>query len=177
MHRKLLNSNLFECLFFFCFFFWTMAEENLWAPIQCWLIGLYIWLVSYFLFESYIFIYQLWMLHGFRFFCFTFCLQKIAWIREFLLKFTNFKMKINLISIIYKIFVWSVCLFGSYFGLWLSLGFWILQMQICTTSRFFPPNLHAPCTPRYRFYFFFMIEFNFIGLFNLSLLDFCTCLF
>ena len=42
---------------------------------------------------------------------------------------------------------------------------------------FFPPNLHAPCTPRYRFCFCFVIGFNFIGLFSLSLLDFCTCYF
>ena len=42
---------------------------------------------------------------------------------------------------------------------------------------FFPPNLHAPCTPRYRFCICFVIGFNFIGLFNLSLLDFCTCYF
>ena len=27
---------------------------------------------------------------------------------------------------------------------------------------FFPPNLHAPCFPRYRFYFVFMIGFNFL---------------
>ena len=46
-----------------------------------------------------------------------------------------------------------------------------------TTSHFFSPNLHAPCTPSFRFYFFFVIGFNFIGLFNLSLLDFCTCYF
>ena len=39
---------------------------------------------------------------------------------------------------------------------------------------FFSPNLHVPFTPRYIFYFFFMIGFNFIGLFNLSLQDFCT---
>ena len=145
------------------------------------LVNRIIYLVSFlfffFLKVFYLFIVQLWMSHGFRFCCFTFCLQKMARIREFLLKFTNFKMKINLISIIYKIFVWSICVFGSYFGLWLSLGFWLSQMQICTTSHFFSPNLHAPYTPRYRFYFFFMIEFNFIGLFNLSLLDFCTCLF
>ena len=41
------------------------------------------------------------------------------------------------------------------------------------TSHFFPPNLHAPCIPRYRFYFVFMIGFNFLGLFNLCFLDFC----
>ena len=40
-----------------------------------------------------------------------------------------------------------------------------------------PANVHAPCTPRYKFYIFFLIGFNFIGLFNLSLLDFCTCYF
>ena len=39
---------------------------------------------------------------------------------------------------------------------------------------FFSPNLHAPFTPSYRFDFFFVIGFNFIGLFNLSLLDFGT---
>ena len=145
-------------------------RENLWAPIQCWLIGLYFWLVSYFLFESFLllFIYQLWIsLHGFRFCCFSFCMQKIAWIRDFLLKFTNFKVKINLFSIIYKIFIWSVCVFGSYFGLWLSLGFWHSQMQICTAHFFLQICMYG--TPRYIFYFFFMIGFNFIGLFNLSL--------
>ena len=131
---------MLDCLFFFFFFLDSGWRENQWAPIQCWLIGLYIWLVSYFLFESlfiYLFINYECLVHGFSFFCFTFCLQKMAWIREFLMKFTNFKMKINLILIIYKIFVWSVCVFGSYFGLWLSLGFWLLQMQICTTSHFF----------------------------------------
>ena len=63
--------------------------------------------------------------------------------------------------------------------------FWTLVISWFLTSAnanmhnftFFSPNLHAPCTPRYRFYFFFMIGFNFIGLFNLSLLNFCTCLF
>ena len=66
MHRKLLNSNCsiaYSSSFFF-FFLDSGWRENQWAPIQCWLIGLYIWLVSYFLFESlfmYLFIYQLWM--------------------------------------------------------------------------------------------------------------------
>ena len=170
---------MFNCLFFFCFFLDSGWREP--VSSNSMLVNRIIYLVSFlfffFLKVFYLFIVQLWMSHGFRFCCFTFCLQKMARIREFLLKFTNFKMKINLISIIYKIFVWSICVFGSYFGLWLSLGFWLSQMQICTTSHFFSPNLHAPCTPRYRFYFFFMIEFNFIGLFNLSLLDFCTCLF
>ena len=41
----------------------------------------------------------------------------------------------------------------------------------------FSPNLHAPCTARYTFCFFFVIGFNFIRLFNLSLLDLCTCYF
>ena len=130
----------------------------------------------FFIWKFYLFIY-LSIVNGFRFCCFIFCMQKMAWIREFLLKFTNFKMKINLISIIYRIFIWPVYVFGRYFGLKLYLGFWLSQMQICTTSHFFSPNLHAPCIPMYRFYFFFVIEFNFKGLINLSLLDFCTCYF
>ena len=124
MHRKLLNSDC-SIAYSFCFFFSFLGtgwREYLWASIQCWSIGLYVWLVSYFLFESfYLFIYQLWMgldfvvsyyvcsiVNGFRFCCFVLCMQKMAWIREFLQKFTNFKMKINLISIIYKIFVYGL---------------------------------------------------------------------
>ena len=42
---------------------------------------------------------------------------------------------------------------------------------------FFPPNLHAPCIPWYRFYFVFLIGFNILGLFILCFLDFCTCNF
>ena len=41
----------------------------------------------------------------------------------------------------------------------------------------FPLNLHAPYNPRYGFYFFYLIGFYFIGFFNLSKLDFCTCYF
>ena len=103
---------LFFLLFFFSFFWDTGWRENLWAPIQCWSIGLYVWLISYFLFESFYFFIFLFincecLVHGFRF-CFMFCRQKMAWIREFLLKLKNFKMKINLISIIYKIFVYGL---------------------------------------------------------------------
>ena len=85
-------------------------RENLWAPIQCWSTGSYVWLVSYFLFESFIYLFINYecLPHGFGFCCFTFCMQKMAWIREFSLKFTNFKMQINLISIIYKIFVYGL---------------------------------------------------------------------
>ena len=99
MHRKLLNS---DCSIAYSFLD-SGWRENLWAPIQCWSIGLYVWLVSYFLFESFIYLFINYecLVHGFRFCCFTFCMQKMAWIREFLLKFTNFKMKLNLISIIY----------------------------------------------------------------------------
>ena len=42
---------------------------------------------------------------------------------------------------------------------------------------FFPPNLHAPCIPWYRFYFVFLIGFKILGLFILCFLDFCTCNF
>ena len=134
------------------YLFWTAAAENLWAPIQCWLIGLYIWSVSYFLLEIFILFYFIFkknlfinyefLVHGFRLCCFSFCMQKMAWIREFLLKFTNFRVKINLISIIYEIFVRFVCVFGSYFGLWLSLGFWLLQMQICIAHFFLQICMH-----------------------------------
>ena len=99
---------MLNCLFFLFFFLDAGWRGNLWAPIQCWSIGLYVWLVSYFLFEIiYLFIY-LSIVNGFRFCCFVLCMQKMAWIREFLQKFTNFKMKINLISIIYKIFVYGL---------------------------------------------------------------------
>ena len=47
MHRKLLNSN---CSIAYSFL-GNGWRENLWAPIQCWSIGLYVWLVSYFLFD------------------------------------------------------------------------------------------------------------------------------
>ena len=63
MHGKLLNSDC-SIAYSFCFFFFldTGWRENLWAPFQCWSIGLYVWLVSYFLFEIfYLFSYQLWM--------------------------------------------------------------------------------------------------------------------
>ena len=65
MLRKLLHSDC-SISYSFCFFFFVFLNtgwrENLWAPIQCWSIGLYVWLVSYFLCESfYLFIYQLWM--------------------------------------------------------------------------------------------------------------------
>ena len=53
MHRKLLNSN---CSIAYSFLD-SGWRENLWAPIQCWSIGLYVWLVSYFLFEI-LFIYS-----------------------------------------------------------------------------------------------------------------------
>ena len=47
---------------FVFFFLDTGWRENLWAQIQCWSVGLYVLLISYFLFESfYLFIYQLWM--------------------------------------------------------------------------------------------------------------------
>ena len=102
----------------------------------------------------------------------------MSWIRDFLLKLKNFKMKINLISIIYKIFVYGlfVYLVGILdFGY--LLGFDFHKCKYAQLHVFFSPNLHAPCTPRFRFYFFFVIGFNFVGLFNLSLLDFCTCYF
>ena len=57
------------------------------------------------------------------------------------------------------------------------LGFDFHKCKYAQLHVFFSPNLHAPCTPRFRFYFFFVIGFNFVGLFNLSLLDFCTCYF
>ena len=86
-------------------------------------------------------------------------------------------MQINLISIIYKMFV---CGLFVYLVVILDFGY-LLVFDFCKCKyaqlHIFSPNLHAPCTPRYIFYFFFMIGFNFIGLFNLSLLDFCTCYF
>ena len=59
MHQELLNFLILiaRLLILFSFFLDSDWRENLWAPIQCWLIGLYIWLVSYFLFESFLFIY------------------------------------------------------------------------------------------------------------------------
>ena len=96
----------------------------------------------YFILFLNLFINYEFLVHGFRLCCFSFCMQKMAWIREFLLKFTNFRVKINLISIIYEIFVRFVCVFGSYFGLWLSLGFWLLQMQICITHFFLQICMH-----------------------------------
>ena len=57
MHRKLLNSN---CSITYSFLD-SGWRENLWAPIQCWSIGLYVWFVPYFLFEILLFIHQLWM--------------------------------------------------------------------------------------------------------------------
>ena len=105
MHWKLLKYLLLD---------WSFLDsgwrENLWAPIQCWSTGSYAWLVSYFLFESFIYLFINYecLLHGFGFCCFTFCLQKMPWIKEFSLKFTNFKMQINLISIIYKIFIYGL---------------------------------------------------------------------
>ena len=86
-------------------------------------------------------------------------------------------MKINLISIIYKIFVDG--LFVYLVGI-LDFGYLLVfNFRKCKYAQlhfFFSPNLHAPCTPRYVFCFFFVIGFNFIGLFDLSLLYFCTCI-
>ena len=96
----------------------------------------------YFILFLNLFINYEFLVHGFRLCCFSFCMQKMAWIREFLLKFTNFRVKINLISIIYEFLVRFVCVFGSYFGLWLSLGFWLLQMQICTAHFFLQICMH-----------------------------------
>ena len=102
----------------------------------------------------------------------------MAWIRDFLLKFTNFKMQINLISIIYKIFVYGLFV---YLVVILDFGY-VLVFDFCKCKCaqlyiFFPSKSAWPCTPRYRFYLFLVIGFNFIGLFNLSLLDFCMCYF
>ena len=117
------------------------------------------------------------LVHGF-WFCFIFCMQKMPWIREFLLKLKNFKMKINLISIIYKNFVYGlfVYLVGILDFSYL-LGFDFRKCKYAQLHFFFSPNLHAPSTPRFRFYFFVVVGFNFLGLFNLSLLDFCKCYF
>ena len=66
-----------------------------------------------------------------------------------------------------------VCLcIQQLFGLWLSLGFDFRKCKYAQLHIFFPPNLHAPCIPRYRFYFIFMIGFNFFNLFKLCFLDF-----
>ena len=143
MHRKLLNS---DCSIAYSFLDCGW-RENLWAPIQCWSIGLYVWLVPYFLFESFIYLFINYecLVHGFRFCCFTFCMQKMAWIREFLLKFANFKMKLNLISIIYKIFV-----YGLFVYLVVILDFDYLLVFDFRKCKY--PQLHifffskSPCT-------------------------------
>ena len=58
MHRKLLNSDCSIAYSFWFFFFLDAGwRENLWAPIQCWSIGLYVWLVSYFLFIIFIYLF------------------------------------------------------------------------------------------------------------------------
>ena len=58
IHRKLINSDC-SIAYSFCFF-WTLAEEKTCELQFNWSIGLYVWLISYFLFGSfYLFIYQL----------------------------------------------------------------------------------------------------------------------
>ena len=104
MRRKLLNSDFSIAYSFWCFFFGHWLKRK---PVSSnsMLVNRIIRLVSFlFFFWKFLYTY-LSIVNGFRFCCFIFCMQKMAWIREFLLKFTNFKMKINLISIIYKIFV------------------------------------------------------------------------
>ena len=87
-------------------------------------------------------------------------------------------MQINLISIIYKMFV---CGLFVYLVVILDFGYLLvfdfLQMQICTTSHFYLQICMHPALQGTDFTSFFVIGFNFIGLFNLSLLDFCTCYF
>ena len=96
--------------------FWIVAEEKLVSSnsmlvnrITC-LVSFLFFIWSFFFF--WLFINYECLVHGFRFCCSTFCMQKMAWIREFLLKFTNFKMQINLISIINKIFVYGLFVYS-----------------------------------------------------------------
>ena len=161
MHWKLLNSNC-SIAYSFLDIGW---RENLWAPIQWWSTGSYVWLVSYILFESFIYLFINYecLPHGFGF-----CMQKMAWIREFSLKFTNFKLQINLISIIYKIFVYGLFVYLVVildFGYLLVFDF--LQMQICTTSHFYLQICMHPALQGTDFTSFFVIGFNFIGLFSI----------
>ena len=92
-------------VFFFLFGHWL---KRIPVSFNSMLVNRIIRLVSFLFFIcKFLFIY-LSIVNGFRFCCFVLCMQKMAWIREFLQKFTNFKMKINLISIIYKIFVYGL---------------------------------------------------------------------
>ena len=120
---------MLDCLFIYFFGQWLKRKP---MSSNSMLVNRIIYLVSFLFFiwfkKKNLFINYEFLVHGFRFCCFSFGMQKLAWIREFLLKFTNFKVKINLISIIYEIFIRSVCVFGSYFL--------FSQMQICTAHFF-----------------------------------------
>ena len=104
-------------------------------------------------------------------------MQKMAWIREFLLKFTNFKMQIYLISIMYKIFVYGLFV---YLVVILDFGYLLVfDFRNCKYAQLHIFISKSACTlhSKVQILLIFVIGFNFIGLFNLSLLDFCTCCF
>ena len=85
---------MLDCLFFFGQ--WLKRKP---VSSNSMLVNRIICLVSFLFFIwnfIYLFINHECLVHGFRLCCSTFCMQKMAWIREFLLKFTNFKMQIIL---------------------------------------------------------------------------------
>ena len=65
-----------------------------------------------------------------------------------------------------------LCIWSVFWTLVISWFLTFANANMHNFTFFFSPNLHAPCTPRYVFCFFFVIGFNFIGLFDLSLLYF-----
>ena len=93
IHRKLIN---FDCsiAYSFCFFLDTCWRENLWAPIQ--LVNRIICLVNFLFFIwKFLFIYLSIvnvLCMGLDFVSYS-VYKKLAWIREFLLKFKNLNMK------------------------------------------------------------------------------------
>ena len=70
-----------------------------------------------------------------------------------------------------------LCIWQVFWTLVISWFLTFANANMHNFTFFFSPNLHAPCAPRYVFCFFFVIGFNFIRLFDLSLLYFCTCYF